>query len=102
MSEREGSGGGSFGGFLLGLAVGAVVGFLFAPATGEDTRRKLSKRLKTLRDAAGDLLEVEEGDEAVEEPASTREQLRRRLQAARQRRRAAGGEDVEEGDEPVA
>ena len=46
MSEREGSG---FGPFLLGIAVGAVVGFLFAPDTGDDTRRKLGKRLRNLR-----------------------------------------------------
>ena len=125
MSDREsGGGGGGFGAFLLGIAVGAVAGFLFAPEAGEDTRRKLSKRLKNLRDAAEEkadevrtLLEAgdddagepdEPGDE--EAPRSTREELERRLQAARRRRRRGSPPapprgrtgEVEEEDEPVA
>ena len=121
MSERE-SGGGSFGAFLLGIAVGAVAGFLFAPDAGEDTRRKLSKRLKNLRDAAeekadevrtlleagdDDAGEPDEPDEPGDEeaPRTTREELERRLQAARRRRRrgsAGRTGEVEEEDEPVA
>lgn len=116
MSER----GSGFGAFLLGIAVGAVVGFLFAPETGEDTRRKLSKRLRNLRDAAGErvdevrgLLEAEideddEGDEGdgdeegEEEEGSTRERLKRRLEAARRRRRRGSPAEVEEEDDPLA
>ncbi len=109
MSEREGSG---FGPFLLGIAVGAVVGFLFAPDTGDDTRRKLGKRLRNLRDAAEEkvdevrgLLEAEEGEEEEEEEEpSTRERLQRRLDEARRRRRR--GEEapaqMAEEDEPLA
>jgi len=116
MSDREGGSG--FGAFVLGIAVGAVVGFLFAPEAGDDTRRKLSKRLRNLRDVAGEkvdavrgLLESEEadddddGEEAEEEAeVSTREQLRRRLDAARRRRRrgAEAPAQVEEEDEPLA
>jgi len=110
MSDREGGGGAGFGAFLLGIAVGAVVGFLFAPETGDDTRRKLSKRLRNLRDVAEEkvdevrgLLEAEAEDEDEEE-GSTRERLERRLDAARHRRRR--GEEapaqVEEEDEPLA
>jgi len=115
MSDREGGSG--FGAFLLGIAVGAVVGFLFAPEAGDDTRRKLSKRLRNLRDVAEEkvdevrgLLEAETEDEGEddgegeEEELSTRERLRRRLDAARRRRRR-GGEapaEVEEEDEPLA
>ncbi len=117
MSEREEGGGGSgFGAFLLGIAVGAVVGFLFAPEAGDDTRRKLSKRLRNLRDIAEEkvddvrgLLEAEaEGKEEEEEGeaqenGSTRERLQRRLEAARRRRRGAGARaQVEEEDEPLA
>lgn len=122
MSER----GSGFGAFLLGVAVGAVVGFLFAPETGEDTRRKLSKRLRNLRDAAGErvgevrgLLEAEvdevdeddeddEGDEGdgdeegEEDEGSTRERLKRRLEAARRRRRRGSPAEVEEEDDPLA
>lgn len=100
MSDRSSG----FGSFLLGIAVGAVVGFLFAPEAGDDTRRKLGKRLRNLRDAAEEkvgevrgLLEPDDAgddDEEEEEEVSTREQLRRRLDAARRRRR--------EEEEPVA
>lgn len=120
MSERESGG---FGAFLLGIAVGAVAGFLFAPEAGEDTRRKLSKRLKNLRDAAEEKADevrtlLEAGDDEAggpdgpdepddeEAPRSTREELERRLQAARRRRRRGSpgrtGGEVEEEDEPVA
>ena len=113
MSER--GGGSGFGSFLLGIAVGAVVGFLFAPEAGDDTRRKLSKRLRNLRDAAGEkvdevrgMLESDEADDEGEDDeeaeVSTREQLRRRLDAARRRRRR--GEEapaqMEEEEEPLA
>ena len=105
MSDRSSG----FGSFLLGIAVGAVVGFLFAPEAGDDTRRKLGKRLRNLRDAAEEkvdevrgLLESDEADDdaegeddAEEEEVSTREQLRRRLDAARRRRR-------QEEEEPLA
>jgi len=114
MSDREGGSG--FGAFLLGIAVGAVVGFLFAPDAGDDTRRKLGKRLRNLRDVAEEkvdevrgLLEAEADDEGEEveeeeEEVSTRERLKRRLDAARRRRRR-GGEapaQVEDEDEPRA
>ena len=110
MSER----GSGFGSFLLGIAVGAVVGFLFAPEAGDDTRRKLSKRLRNLRDVAEEkvdevrgLLEAdeegEEGDEEDEE-VSTRQRLERRLDAARRRRRRGreAPAQVEDEDEPLA
>src|SRR5256885_175112 len=58
MSER----GEGFGPFLLGLGLGAVLGFLFAPEPGEASRTKLSRKLPGLRDLAaekaGDLGEL--------------------------------------------
>ena len=112
MSDRSSG----FGSFLLGIAVGAVVGFLFAPEAGDDTRRKLSKRLRTLRDAAEEkvdevrgLLESDQADDDAEEEEeepeelSTREQLRRRLEAARRRRRRdEAPARMEEEEEPLA
>lgn len=112
MSDRSSG----FGSFLLGIAVGAVVGFLFAPEAGDDTRRKLSKRLRNLRDAAEEkvdevrgLLESDDADEDAgeegeeEEEVSTREQLRRRLEAARRRRRREETPArMEEEEEPLA
>jgi gas vesicle protein len=47
--------------FMAGIAIGATVALLYAPATGEETRRQLSKRAQEGRDAltdsGGDLLE---------------------------------------------
>ena len=115
MSDREGGSG--FGAFLLGIAVGAVVGFLFAPEAGDDTRRKLGKRLRNLRDVAEEkvdevrgLIEAESDDEGdpeeeeEEDEVSTRERLKRRLDAARRRRRRGkeAPAQMEEEDEPLA
>lgn len=61
---------GGLGGFLLGLVAGAAVALLFAPQTGEETRRQLKDRGRRLRDAAEDRIEdwrseVQEGYEAA-------------------------------------
>lgn len=47
--------------FTAGIAIGATVALLYAPATGEDTRRHLARRAQKGRDAladsGGDLIE---------------------------------------------
>ncbi len=100
MSER----GAAFGPFLLGLGLGAVLGFLFAPEPGEASRTKLSHKLRGLRDLAaekaGELLETAE-DEAEEAPTA-RVAIERRLTEAKSRRRGAKGARLEEEDEPGA
>src|SRR6266853_2655707 len=100
MSERSGG----FGAFLFGIVLGAVAGFVFAPTEGgESTRRKMTKGLRNLKELAEDkvdevrglLQEAEEQadgseDQEEKEPElGTREQLRRRLDAARRRRARA-------------
>src|SRR5437763_11428693 len=120
MSER--SCGGGFGAFLFGIALGAVAGFLFAPEGGEGTRRRVGKGLRNLKEldeekvdeVRGLLKEAEEeGEESEEEEEeepeiATREQLRRRLEAARRRRSRAVrptppvAPASEEEDEPLA
>jgi gas vesicle protein len=107
MSDREGSG---FASFLLGLGIGAVLGFLFAPEPGEATRGRLQRKLRGLRDLAAEKVEelgeaFEAGDDAEVEPA--RDALEERLTEAKRRRRRAkpGGvlpRGAEEDDEPVA
>jgi gas vesicle protein len=37
--------------FLAGMAIGATVALLFAPASGEETRRRISERASEGRDA---------------------------------------------------
>ena len=48
---------GSTGSFLLGLALGAGVALLFAPRSGEETRRELNRRAYRMRDAAQGMAE---------------------------------------------
>ena len=108
MSER-GSGAGAF---LLGLAVGAVLGLLLAPGSGDQTRARLGSRLRTLRDLAGDradeLKALVAGDDETDgddegggggseaDSRTARRELERRLAEARERRRSrrAAGEDA--------
>ena len=119
MSERSGG----FGAFLLGIVLGAVAGFVFAPTEGgESTRRKVSKGLRNLKELAEEKVDEvrgllqeadadphsDEGADEDEEPEiTTREQLRRRLDAARRRRARAARPPVtppasDEEDEPLA
>ncbi|HEY6854234.1 MAG TPA: YtxH domain-containing protein [Gemmatimonadales bacterium] len=113
MSER----GSGVGPFLLGVALGAAVGMLFAPEAGAAARGKLGRRAKVLRDGALETVDdlrglltagAGPGEDADETPArSSREELRERLAEARRRRRGKGsarlaGTEAAEEDEPVA
>src|SRR5438552_12717731 len=123
MSEREGGadsagggggggGGRGFGGFLLGLAVGAAIGFLFAPEAGTGSRRRLAGKLRKLRDLAADKAGqlgelVDEARADAEAVSAARAEVKRRVLDARRRRHAIGaarrgGATAEEEDEPLA
>jgi gas vesicle protein len=53
MSEERG-GGGVLVAFVLGAIAGAAVALLVAPASGEETRRKLGERAREGRDKASE------------------------------------------------
>lgn len=116
--EREG--GSSIKALLLGAVIGAGVALLFAPQSGEETRRGLKRRLRKIRAMAeekvdelsqrfsgqedeetpgpADETEDDEDLEAVAagEPARSggaREELERRLEKARARRRKGPAEE---------
>ena len=78
--ERRSSGATSF---LVGLAVGAGVALLFAPHSGEETRRHLRRRARraahVARDAAGDL-----SDTMVDRYEQAKRNVEDRLDSARQ------------------
>jgi gas vesicle protein len=100
VSER----GSGIGPFVLGLGLGAILGFLFAPEAGAATRGKLERKLRGLRDLAtdkadelGQLLEAGEEEEAE---GSARDAVERRFTKAKRRRRG-GKEGSPEEDEPV-
>lgn len=114
--------------FLLGAALGAGVALLLAPASGEETRRRLARQARELRDSAEEAIDdlkdrfdaftstaeeddeeeagdeeelAEEDEDAAPEPetlSDARAELERRLEAARARRRFRGVEE----EEPVA
>lgn len=54
MSDDRGAGGGVLVAFVLGAIAGAAVALLVAPATGEETRRKLSEKAREGRDKASE------------------------------------------------
>ncbi len=103
--------------FLWGAAAGALLALLYAPSSGEQTRRSLQRRLRKLRALAEEKVDElveqfgaggreDDGDEdALEdgdvEPVNVgaRAELERRLAEARARRRAARADDSAGDDE---
>jgi len=43
--------------FLNGVAVGIILGVLFAPDSGEETRRKISQRAAGIKDKYDDIMD---------------------------------------------
>ena len=107
---------GGLGQFFLGLAVGAGLALIFAPNTGEETRRELKNRGRRLRSVTSEKMEglqetvsgkyeetraqIEQGIDTARQVArdtreagtaavnSAREELERRLSDARAARHA--------------
>ncbi|HXE58085.1 MAG TPA: YtxH domain-containing protein [Gemmatimonadales bacterium] len=113
--EREGAS--SAKSLIWGMLIGATLALLYAPRSGEETRRALQRRLRKLRAMAEEKVDElgerfgrrggtgasDAGDddalEGDDDPGpSARDELERRLSEARaRRRRAASIED----DEPL-
>ena len=72
INDTARSGAAGMSGFVLGAIVGAGVALLFAPATGNDTRRRVGDTVKKLGNAAKD--KIQEG----------RDQIRDRMESGRQ------------------
>ncbi len=102
MSERNGSGGVLW--FLAGLGIGAAVGLLYAPHSGEETRELLMSKAEEGRDYVSK--RAREAREQAEQWAARgkdvintqKEQLRSAVEAGRQAYRekttAGDGENV--------
>lgn len=119
--------GGGLRWFLLGAVLGAGLGLLFAPQSGERTRREIARRARRLRSEAEEAFDdfsdevVERGRAAKESAAhlvdrvgdevrdgrkrlhqaaaDARDDLERRLAEARARRRAAVESEAADADE---
>ncbi len=61
--EEEAESSGFFGGFLLGVVVGAILALVFAPLRGEETREMVAERAVQLKDRATDLVAQVRGDD---------------------------------------
>jgi gas vesicle protein len=78
------------GSFLFGIALGAGAALLFAPQTGEQTRRDIAYRARRAQDAAQDLVGGVSGTVAGkfrEVRASVEERIEATLDAVDQRKR---------------
>ena len=54
MSKQGGSGGAYLVAFVLGALTGAALALLWAPATGEETRRLIGEKAREGKDRAGE------------------------------------------------
>ncbi len=80
--ENEGRATGFVTGLLIGAVVGAGVALLFAPDSGRETRRRLSRRIRALREKAGDEAEAI-GDEIRVRGRRVRREMARAADAVR-------------------
>jgi gas vesicle protein len=78
--ERRGNGGA--GTFLVGLAIGAGLALLYAPRTGEDTRREIQRGARRVRAAARGAAE-DFSDSVVDHYEQARRSVEDRLEVAR-------------------
>ena len=91
MSEQD-SGGGFFTGFVIGGLIGAAVGVLLAPKSGQETVEEIRTRGSEWRARSKELLDDESGT-LKETVADLKEILRETVQEAREVLKEA----VEEG-----
>jgi gas vesicle protein len=99
MADRDGSG---FLWFLAGLGMGAAVGIIFAPKSGEEVRQRIRdmagessstirERARQAREQAGDW--TEKGREYLNQQ---KEQVRSAYEAGRKAYREASSKNVED------
>lgn len=103
MNESHGAG--MMTGFVVGALVGAGLALLLAPASGEDTRRRIGETAKRFRDETKDRLQHarESVSHLKDEARSAIETGREAFTQARQQRREGQGNPATQGyTEPSA
>lgn len=80
--EADGSSG--FGWFVLGAAIGAGLALLFAPASGDETRRRIRREAGRLRERAEDAIDElsYEYDRVREEVEETVDEVKEKVAGA--------------------
>src|ERR1043165_7549444 len=73
--------------FILGAAAGAVIALLYAPASGDETRERISKKSQDLLDELND--KIDEGKQVIDD-------LKRRALHVKSRVAEAIREDLDE------
>ena len=71
------------GSFVAGLAIGAALALLFAPKTGDETRRDLARRARRVGDQAQDFVS-EVTDSVTERLNDARASVSERIDSARE------------------
>ena len=69
--------------FVMGIAIGAGLALLFAPRTGEETRRELQRRARRVGDQAQDFV-AEVSDTVTERFQVARANVESRIDSAKQ------------------
>ena len=68
--DTKDTGSGFFVGFIAGVTIGLVAGFLYAPHSGEETRELLKEKSETVRKKADEVAEkVKEAAETARKKA---------------------------------
>jgi gas vesicle protein len=97
MARDEGSAGSIFLAFILGAMSGAALALLWAPASGEETRRFVTDRAREGREKAAEA--ARQGREFVDRQRDTVAQA---IERGREAYRQARGQSPEvAGEEPV-
>jgi gas vesicle protein len=97
MARDEGSAGSIFLAFILGAMSGAALALLWAPATGEETRRFVAERAREGREKAADA--ARQGREFVDRQRDTVAQA---IEKGREAYRQARGQSPQPaGEEPM-
>jgi gas vesicle protein len=92
MAHENGGGGSVLVAFVLGTITGAAVALLLAPATGEDTRRRLAERTREGREKATEA--ARQGREFLDRQ---REHLTEAIERGKEAYQRARAEEVEAG-----